>query len=195
MQLPLTHNQCVYLRSLQSTKPILIATGPAGSGKTMLACQEAMARVSKREFDRLIFTRPVVPAGEDLGYLPGDVDDKMAPWTHPLLENCQLTPRVSAEPMGFMRGRTFNDTFIIADEMQNSTPAQMKMLLTRMGKRSKIVILGDAEQSDMEGTNGLMDIMDRVDCLDLEYVDMVTLGNEDIKRHPSVHEILSVYRI
>lgn len=195
MQLPLTHNQCVYLRSLQSTKPILIATGPAGSGKTMLACQEAMARVSKREFDRLIFTRPVVPAGEDLGYLPGDVDDKMAPWTHPLLENCQLTPRVSAEPMGFMRGRTFNDTFIIADEMQNSTPAQMKMLLTRMGKRSKIVILGDAEQSDMEGTNGLMDIMDRVDGLDLEYVDMVTLGNEDIKRHPSVHEIISVYRI
>ena len=195
MQLPLTHNQCVYLRSLQSTKPILLATGPAGSGKTMLACQEAMARVSKREFDRLIFTRPVVPAGEDLGYLPGDVDDKMAPWTHPLLENCQLTPRVSAEPMGFMRGRTFNDTFIIADEMQNSTPAQMKMLLTRMGKRSKIVILGDAEQSDMEGTNGLMDIMDRVDGLDLEYVDMVTLGNEDIKRHPSVHEIISVYRI
>lgn len=195
MQLPLTHNQCVYLRSLQSTKPILIATGPAGSGKTMLACQEAMARVSKREFDRLIFTRPVVPAGEDLGYLPGDVDDKMAPWTHPLLENCQLTPRVSAEPMGFMRGRTFNDTFIIADEMQNSTPAQMKMLLTRMGKRSKIVILGDAEQSDMEDTNGLTDIMDRVDGLDLEYVDLVTLGNEDIKRHPSVHEILSVYRI
>lgn len=195
MQLPLTHNQCVYLRSLQSTKPILIATGPAGSGKTMLACQEAMARVSKREFDRLIFTRPVVPAGEDLGYLPGDVDDKMAPWTHPLLENCQLTPRVSVEPMGFMRGRTFNDTFIIADEMQNSTPAQMKMLLTRMGKRSKIVILGDAEQSDMEDTNGLIDIMDRVDGLDLEYVDMVTLGNEDIKRHPSVQEILSVYRI
>lgn len=195
MQLPLTHNQCVYLRSLQSTKPILITTGPAGSGKTMLACQEAMVRVSKREFDRLIFTRPVVPVGEDLGYLPGDMDDKMAPWTHPLLENCQMTPRVFVEPMGFMRGRTFNDTFIIADEMQNSTPAQMKMLLTRIGKNTKLVVLGDAEQSDMEGTNGLMDILDRVDGLDLEYVDLVTLGNEDIKRHPSVHEILSVYRI
>ena len=195
MQFPLTHNQCVYLRSLQSSKSILIATGPAGSGKTMLACQEAMRRVSKREFDRLVFTRPVVPAGEDLGYLPGDVHEKMEPWTHPLLENCQMTSRVFVEPMGFMRGRTFNDTFIIADEMQNSTPAQMKMLLTRIGKNTKLVVLGDAEQSDMEGTNGLVDILDRMDGIDLEHVDLVSLEDGDIKRHPAVSEIISVYNI
>jgi phosphate starvation-inducible PhoH-like protein len=195
MQFPLTHNQCVYMRSLQSSKPIVITTGPAGSGKTMLACQEAMVRVSKREFDRLVFTRPVVPAGEDLGYLPGDMDEKMEPWTHPLLENCKMTPRVFVEPLGFMRGRTFNDTFIIADEMQNSTPAQMKMLLTRIGKNSKIVVLGDAAQSDMDESNGLMDIIDRTDGLYLEHIDIITLDDGDIKRHPAVSEILSVYSI
>jgi phosphate starvation-inducible PhoH-like protein len=154
-----------------------------------------MRRVSKREFDRLVFTRPVVPAGEDLGYLPGDVHEKMEPWTHPLLENCQMTSRVFVEPMGFMRGRTFNDTFIIADEMQNSTPAQMKMLLTRIGKNTKLVVLGDAEQSDMEGTNGLVDILDRVDGIDLAHVDLVSLEDGDIKRHPAVSEIISVYNI
>jgi phosphate starvation-inducible PhoH-like protein len=195
MQFPLTHNQCVYMRSLQSSKPIVITTGPAGSGKTMLACQEAMVRVSKREFDRLVFTRPVVPAGEDLGYLPGDMDEKMEPWTYPLLENCKMTPRVFVEPLGFMRGRTFNDTFIIADEMQNSTPAQMKMLLTRIGKNSKIVVLGDAAQSDMDESNGLMDIIDRTDGLYLEHIDIITLDDGDIKRHPAVSEILSVYSI
>ena len=195
MHFPLTHNQCVYLRSLQSSKPIIIATGPAGSGKTMLACQEAMGRVSKREFDRLVFTRPVVPADEDLGYLPGDLDAKMEPWSHPLLENCHMTPRVSVEPLGFMRGRTFIDTFIIADEMQNSTPAQMKMLLTRLGKNSKIVVLGDADQSDVEGVSGLVDLLGRVGGLSLDHVDVVTLGAVDIKRHPAVSEILSVYTI
>ena len=195
MQFPLTHNQCVYMRSLQSSKPIVITTGPAGSGKTMLACQEATVRVSKREFDRLVFTRPVVPAGEDLGYLPGDMDEKMEPWTYPLLENCKMTPRVFVEPLGFMRGRTFNDTFIIADEMQNSTPAQMKMLLTRIGKNSKIVVLGDAAQSDMDESNGLMDIIDRTDGLYLEHIDIITLDDGDIKRHPAVSEILSVYSI
>ena len=195
MQFPLTHKQCVYIRSLQSSKPIVIASGPAGSGKTLLACQEAMRRVSNREFDRLVFTRPIVPVGEDLGFLPGDIHEKMEPWTHPLLENCQVTSRVSAEPLGFMRGRTFNDTFVIADEMQNSTPTQMKMLLTRIGKNSKIVVLGDTDQSDLDVTNGLEDFTTRGDGLDLEFVDMVTMEAVDIKRHPSVSEILSVYSI
>jgi len=161
----------------------------------MLACQEAMVRVSKREFDRLVFTRPVVPAGEDLGYLPGDMDEKMEPWTHPLLENCKMTPRVVVEPLGFMRGRTFNNTFIIADEMQNSTPAQMKMLLTRIGKKSKIVVLGDAAQSDVDETNGLTDIINRTDGLYLEHIDIITLDDSDIRRHPAISEILSVYSI
>lgn len=195
MQFPLTHNQCVYIRSLQSSKPIVIASGPAGSGKTLLACQEAMRRVSNREFDRLVFTRPIVPAGEDLGFLPGDIHEKMEPWIHPLLENCQITSRVTSETLGFMRGRTFHNTFIIADEMQNSTPAQMKMLLTRIGENSKIVVLGDADQSDLDVTNGLEDFTTRAEGLDLDFIDLVNMESVDIKRHPSVPEILSLYSI
>lgn len=195
MQFPKTHGQCVYLRGIQSSKPILVATGPAGSGKTMLACQEAVRRLSAREFSRIIFTRPIVAVDEDLGYLPGDIGDKMEPWTRPMLEYCQMTPRMSMEPLGFLRGRTFSDTFIIADEMQNSTPSQMKMLLTRLGARSKMVVLGDTEQSDLGEPNGLTDILGRLEGLDLEYVDMVTMGRDDVMRHPTVSEILSVYRI
>lgn len=195
MQFPLTHNQCVYIRSLQSSKPILITTGPAGSGKTLLACQEAMRRVSKREFDKLVFTRPIVSAGEDLGFLPGDIHDKMEPWTHPLLENCQITSRVSSESLGFMRGRTFHNTFIIADEMQNSTPTQMKMLLTRIGKNSKIVVLGDTDQSDLDVTNGMDDLVERMDGLDLDFMDLINMEAVDIKRHPCVSEIISLYSI
>lgn len=195
MSFPQTHNQCVYLRSLQSPKPIVIVTGPAGTGKTMLACQEAVRFLGKRKYDQVIFTRPIVPVGEDIGYLPGDVEEKMHPWSYPFFENCAVKHRVSVEPLGFMRGRTFRDTFIIADEMQNSSPAQMKMLLTRVGENTKIVVMGDDDQSDIDGTNGLTELMNRVEGLDLAYVDHVSLGLEDIKRHPSVSEILSVYRI
>lgn len=195
MQFPKTHGQCVYLRGIQSNKPILIATGPAGSGKTMLACQEAGRYLSNRRFNRLIFTRPVIAADENLGYLPGDIDEKMEPWTRPMMEYCQLTSRMSVEPLGFMRGRTFHDTIIIADEMQNSTPNQMKMLLTRVGNNSKLIVMGDTEQSDILETNGLDDIIERIDGLELSYIEHVTMDEEDIIRHPTVSEILSVYHI
>jgi phosphate starvation-inducible PhoH-like protein len=197
MQFPKTHGQCVFIRGIQSTKPILLATGPAGSGKTMLACQEGVRRINTREFGKIIFTRPIVTADEDLGYLPGDMKDKMEPWTRAMLEYCHVSAsRISVEPLGFMRGRTFHDTFIIADEMQNSTPNQMKMLLTRIGNNSKMVILGDMEQSDLpEGANGLTDIISRVECLDLAYVDHVAMGIEDVIRHPCVSEILTVYNL
>tara|TARA_R110000803_G_scaffold160067_1_gene224043 strand:- start:485 stop:793 length:309 start_codon:yes stop_codon:yes gene_type:complete len=102
---------------------------------------------------------------------------------------------MSVEPLGFMRGRTFDDTFIIADEMQNSTPNQMKMLLTRIGNNSKMVIVGDMEQSDLVETNGLTDIIGRIDGLELTYINHVTMGSEDVIRHPTISEILSVYRI
>ena len=195
MQFPKTHGQCVYLRGIQSSKPILIATGPAGSGKTMLACQEAVRRLSTREFSKIIFTRPIVAADEDLGYLPGDVYEKMEPWSRPMMEYCQMNPRISVEPLGFMRGRTFHDTFIIADEMQNSTPNQMKMLLTRIGNNSKMVVVGDTEQSDLGETNGLADIIGRIDGLDLTYVDHVAMASEDVIRHPTVSEVLRVFRL
>ena len=195
MQFPKTSGQCVYLRGIQSPKPILVATGPAGSGKTMLACQEAVRLLGKREFNHVIFTRPVISADENLGYLPGDIDEKMEPWSRVMLEYCHMTPRMSVEPLGFMRGRTFHDTFIIADEMQNSTPNQMKMLLTRIGNNSKMVILGDPEQSDLNETNGLTDIINRVEGLDLEYLELVNMGLDDVIRHDAVTEIISVYHI
>ena len=195
MQFPKTPGQCKYLRGIQSQKPITIATGPAGSGKTMLACQEAVRRLSIRNFDKVIFTRPIIAADENLGYLPGDIDEKMEPWSRVMLEYCHMTPRMSVEPLGFMRGRTFHNTFIIADEMQNSTPNQMKMLLTRIGNNSKMIIMGDPEQSDITETDGLTDIITRIDGLDLEYIEHVNMGSDDIVRHDAVSEIIFLYSI
>jgi len=201
MQFPKTPGQCTYLRSIQSPKPIIIATGPAGSGKTLLACQEASIRVAKRQYETVICTRPIVAVGEDLGYLPGDIDNKMEPWAVPMIEifeqtlsHGQLNSRVRVEPLGFMRGRTFKNTFIIADEMQNSTPNQMKMLLTRIGDNSKMLILGDIEQSDIETCNGLENILDLINGVDLKYIDHVHMSEEDVIRHPAVSELLMLYK-
>jgi len=201
MQFPKTAGQCTYLRALQTPKPITIATGPAGSGKTILACQEASIHLARRRYDRIICTRPVVAADEDLGYLPGDMGSKMEPWAIPMLEfiekyltHNQVQSRVHIEPLGFMRGRTFDNTFVIADEMQNSTPNQMKMLLTRLGQNSKMVVLGDLQQSDLQSRNGLEDIIDRIDCVELDHVEYVDMSEDDVLRHPAVSEILTVYR-
>ncbi len=201
MQFPKTPGQCTYLRALQTVKPITIATGPAGSGKTILACQEASIHLAHRRYDRIICTRPVVAADEDLGYLPGDMGSKMEPWAIPMLEfiekyltHNQVQSRVHIEPLGFMRGRTFDNTFVIADEMQNSTPNQMKMLLTRLGENSKMVVLGDLQQSDLQTRNGLEDIIDRIDCVEMDHVEYVDMSEDDVLRHPAVSEILTVYR-
>ena len=201
MQFPKTPGQCTYLRALQTVKPITIATGPAGSGKTILACQEASIHLAHRRYDRIICTRPVVAADEDLGYLPGDMGSKMEPWAIPMLEfiekyltHNQVQSRVHIEPLGFMRGRTFDNTFVIADEMQNSTPNQMKMLLTRLGENSKMVVLGDLQQSDLQVRNGLEDIIDRIDCVEMDHVEYVDMSEDDVLRHPAVSEILTVYR-
>jgi len=200
MQFPKTPGQCRYLRSIQSVKPVTIATGPAGSGKTILACQEACIHLSRRRYDRIICTRPVVAADEDLGYLPGDMGSKMEPWAMPMLEfveqyltHNQIESRVQVEPLGFMRGRTFNNVFVIADEMQNSTPNQMKMLLTRLGKNSKMVVLGDLNQSDLVGSNGLKDIISIIDHIEMDYVDYVDMSQDDVIRHPAVSELLTLY--
>jgi phosphate starvation-inducible PhoH-like protein len=201
MQFPKTPGQCTYLRALQTVKPITIATGPAGSGKTILACQEASIHLARRRYDRIICTRPVVAADEDLGYLPGDMGSKMEPWAIPMLEfiekyltHNQVQSRVHIEPLGFMRGRTFDNTFVIADEMQNSTPNQMKMLLTRLGENSKMVVLGDLQQSDLQTRNGLEDIIDRIDCVEMDHLEYVDMSEDDVLRHPAVSEILTVYK-
>ena len=200
MNFPKTPGQCEYLRVIQGTKPIIIATGPAGSGKTMFGCQVAAEKLANKECKRLILTRPIVAADEDMGYLPGEMERKMEPWIRPMMDifenyltRNQLEKHVCIEPLGFMRGRTFNDSFIIADEMQNSTPNQMKMLLTRLGDNSKMIVMGDLKQSDLGPKNGLADLVKRIKCLELEYIEHVIMDDEDILRHPAVAEILKLY--
>ena len=200
MNFPKTPGQCEYLRVIQSPKPIVIATGPAGSGKTMFGCQVAAENLANKECKRLILTRPIVAADEDMGYLPGEMERKMEPWIRPMMDvfenyltRNQLEKHVCIEPLGFMRGRTFNDSFIIADEMQNSTPNQMKMLLTRLGDNSKMIVMGDLKQSDLGPRNGLADLVKRTKGLELEYIEHVIMDDEDILRHPAVAEILKLY--
>lgn len=200
MNFPKTPGQCEYLRVIQSAKPIIIATGPAGSGKTMFACQLAAEQLREKQVRKLILTRPIVAADEDMGYLPGEMERKMEPWTRPMMDvfenyltRNQLEQHVRIEPLGFMRGRTFNDAFIIADEMQNSTPNQMKMLLTRLGDNSKMIVTGDLKQSDLGPRNGLADLVKRIKDLELEYIEHVIMNDEDILRHPAVAEILKLY--
>ena len=199
--IPKTPGQSRYMSVLQSNKPIIIATGPAGSGKTMFACQVASEKIKTREYSKLILTRPIVAADEDMGYLPGEVERKMEPWTKPMIEifekyltRGEMNARVSIEPLGFMRGRTFDNSYIIADEMQNSTVNQMKMLLTRIGENTKIIVTGDVEQSDLGlEDNGLYDLLHRIGDDELEYSERVKMTNDDIVRHPAINELLEYY--
>jgi phosphate starvation-inducible PhoH-like protein len=199
MNFPKTPGQCKYMLALRSPKPIVVGTGPAGSGKTMLACHVALEHVSRFQRPRIVLTRPIVAADEDMGYLPGDMDQKMEPWTRPMYDifeqsmtHTQMDRSITVEPLGYMRGRPFTDTLIIADEMQNSTPNQMKMLLTRIGEGTKLIVTGDLEQSDLGKDNGLENLIYKMQCQELEYITHVEMGDADIVRHPAVKEILKV---
>lgn len=199
MEFPKSYGQCRYMLALRSEKPIIVATGPAGTGKTMLACQVALEQY---RYKNVSLTRPIVAADEDMGYLPGDMERKMEPWTKPMYDIFEkyLTPSqidryVRIEPLGYMRGRTFTNSLILADEMQNSTPNQMRMLLTRIGQNSKLVITGDLEQSDLTEENGLQYLIDKLDHFDLKYIQHVELDDDDIHRHPAVNEILKVLNV
>ena len=202
MEFPKTAGQCKYMLALRSPKPIIIGTGPAGSGKTMLACQIAIEHIQSIYGGKVILTRPIVAADEDMGYLPGDIDKKMEPWTKPAydifekyLSHNQLERRIAIEPLGYMRGRTFDNTIIIADEMQNSTPNQMKMLLTRIGTNTKLIVTGDLEQSDLGEHNGLAELICKLDGMHLDYIEHVQMDDEDIVRHPAVCEVLKVLQV
>ena len=202
MDFPKTPGQCKYMLALRSPKPIVIASGPAGSGKTMLACQIGMEHIQSTFRGKVILTRPIVAADEDMGYLPGDMDKKMEPWTKPMfdifekyLSHKQMERCIKIEPLGYMRGRTFNDTIIIADEMQNSTPNQMKMLLTRIGENTKLIVTGDLEQSDLGEDNGLAELIYKMSGMDLQYIEHVEMNDNDIVRHPAVNEILKVLNV
>jgi phosphate starvation-inducible protein PhoH and related proteins len=204
--IPRNRSQETYvLKLLDSDKDIVFGIGPAGTGKTMLACQVAVKNFLAGSVDRIIVTRPAVSADEDLGFLPGTLEQKMAPWTRPIfdvfreyfyaneIENMIAEGTIEISPLAYMRGRTFKDAYIIADEMQNATPNQMKMLLTRIGTGSKMVVTGDLAQADRLRDNGLLDFISHLQDFKSKRIDVVEFSQKDIERHEAVKEVLQVY--
>jgi phosphate starvation-inducible protein PhoH and related proteins len=182
---------------------LTIALGPAGTGKTYLAVSAAVAALEAGEVGRIVLTRPAVEAGERLGYLPGDVGEKLAPYLRPLndalgerlggrrVKRLMTEGAIEIAPIAFMRGRTLNNAFIVIDEAQNCTYGQIKMMLTRLGWHSTMVVTGDPDQSDLlDGLSGLAEIARRLDPI--ADVAVVRLGDGDIVRHSLVAEMLTV---
>jgi phosphate starvation-inducible protein PhoH and related proteins len=201
---PKTVNQKRYVDSIRNNT-ITFGIGPAGTGKTFLAVALAAAALSRREVNRIILTRPAVEAGERLGFLPGDLMAKVDPYLRPLFDalHDMLEPeRVSSHlergvievaPLAFMRGRSLNDSFIILDEAQNTSPEQMKMFLTRLGFNSKMVVTGDITQIDLprDQDSGLVLVADILN--DVEGIEFVRFGEEDVVRHKLVRRIVAAY--
>jgi phosphate starvation-inducible PhoH-like protein len=204
---PKNKNQYNYLRMLNKKQiKIIVSTGPAGTGKTLLATENAIKQFLLGKCDKIIFTRPSVSVDEDLGFLPGTLEEKMAPWIRPIYDILYnfIHPNqvkelfeeklIEIAPLGFMRGRTFKNCWIIADEMQNSTIPQMKMLLTRIGENTKLVITGDLEQNDIHNEiNGLEDFLNKFKGRRSDSIGSVEFIKDDIEREEVVKEILEIY--
>ncbi|MCK6418551.1 MAG: PhoH family protein [Alphaproteobacteria bacterium] len=199
---PRSEGQGQLMKAIESYA-LTLAIGPAGTGKTYLAIAKAVEALEAGRIERIILSRPAMEAGESLGYLPGDMHEKMAPYLRPLYD--ALGDRLGGKrvreyiedgtieiaPVGFMRGRTLNNAFVVIDEAQNCTYAQLKMLLSRLGWHSTMVITGDPDQSDLlEGISGLSDVARRLDAL--SNVAVIRLAQKDIVRHPLVGEMLEV---
>jgi len=205
--IPKSRNQETYIDLLKDeSKMIVFATGPAGTGKTMLAVQWAIDQLKYGSADKIIITRPAVSVDEEHGFLPGDLNEKMAPWTKPIfdviaenfnareIENFIKEGVIETSPLAYMRGRTFKNAVVVADEMQNATPSQMKMLLTRLGTGSKMVVTGDLQQADRPSNNGLLEFLGLYSNFQgHRYVDLVKFDVQDVERHEAVKEILSIY--
>ena len=205
---PKTRNQeKLILQLLDDSQHIVVAVGPAGTGKTYLAMQAAVRAFQRGECERIILTRPAVGVeDEQHGFLPGNLIAKMEPWTRPLLDvlrehyrpqdiaNMLEDQTIEISPLAYMRGRTFKRAWIIADEMQNATPNQMKMLLSRIGADSKIVVTGDVEQADrFNGENGLLDLCERLRSTPVSGMGLSEFASRDIQRHPIITSVLKLY--
>jgi phosphate starvation-inducible PhoH-like protein len=203
---PKTVNQKRYVDAMRR-HTVSFAIGPAGTGKTYLAMALAVAALSNREVGRIILTRPAVEAGERLGFLPGDMLAKVDPYLRPLYDALydMLDPdrlaaymekgTIEVAPLAFMRGRTLNDSFIILDEAQNTSPEQMQMFLTRLGFGSKIVVTGDVTQIDLprEQASGLIQVQDILGSID--GIGFIRFGHEDVVRHKLVQRIVEAYKL
>jgi phosphate starvation-inducible protein PhoH len=200
-------NQELYVRKLQDdAKSIVLAIGPAGTGKTMLAVQNGIRLFQEGKVDKIVVTRPAVSVDEDLGFLPGTLNEKMAPWTRPIFDvlaeyyqqkdiaKMLEDGTIEISPLAYMRGRTFKHAYIVADEMQNATVNQMKMLLTRLGEGSKMVVTGDLAQADRVNDNGLVNFCHLLTGKPgLKHIDIVQFDHRDIERHHAVKEVLAIY--
>jgi len=202
---PRSAAQVHYMRELVSND-MIFALGPAGTGKTYLAVAQAVAQLITGNVQRLILSRPAVEAGERLGFLPGDMKEKVDPYLRPIydaLYDClpaeQVERRIASgeieiAPIAFMRGRTLAEAFVILDEAQNTTPMQMKMFLTRFGQNSRMVICGDPNQTDLPGGPNASGLNDAVGKLEgIEGISMVRFGVGDVVRHPIVGRIVQAY--
>lgn len=225
-----TSNQQKYLKYIKDGNvKILFVVGPAGTGKTYLACSEAITLLKSGMIHKIILTRPVVPVEEDIGFLPGTLNKKMDPWIKPIIDVFEETYSkkevekfiqdniIEISPLAYMRGRTFKNAFIIADEMQNSSPNQMLMLTTRIGENSKMIVTGDVKQSDKPNASGLSDFLQKFYIYRNKFVKnmylqnntylsnfthefiletgvhVIQLQNQDIQRSKVVSKILDIY--
>jgi phosphate starvation-inducible PhoH-like protein len=200
---PKTAGQSAYVNAI-SENTIVFGIGPAGTGKTYLAMAKAVQALQRKEVSRIILTRPAVEAGERLGFLPGTLTDKIDPYLRPLFDalnemlDPELVPKLMAvgtievAPLAYMRGRTLNDSFIVLDEAQNTTPEQMKMFLTRLGFNSKMVITGDITQVDLpDASSGLRLVTSVLD--DIDDIHFARLTSQDVVRHSLVGRIIDAY--
>jgi phosphate starvation-inducible PhoH-like protein len=206
--IPKSLNQETYIDLLQNPQRLIVyAAGPAGTGKTMLAVLAALRAFRAGECSKIVITRPAVGVDDEQhGFLPGTLNQKMEPWTRPIFDIIEEYYRpqevlrlleekyIEIAPLAYMRGRTFKNSWIIADEMQNATPSQMKMLLTRLGDNSKMVITGDTQQADRRAKdNGLLNFQSLMTNFDSQYIAGVEFAVKDVRRHPAVGEVLKLY--
>jgi phosphate starvation-inducible protein PhoH and related proteins len=208
---PKTAAQRAYVDLLRRTpRPhVVVGSGPAGCGKTLWATAVGCEKLANGEVERMVITRPAVAADEEHGFLPGGLDEKMAPWVQPILDamsqrlsdaqirRMKREKTIEFAPIAYMRGRTFHDTWIVCDESQNCTPNQLLMIMTRIGDRSKLIVAGDPDQYDRgEAHNGLADFMERLkkNPVDPDMISLVEFGPEDVQRHPVIPLVLDLYR-